>query len=188
MTLRHPVVITSLEEDFKKIGLLKEDEELPEAKGKVDKPMRARRGQGMSMGKTLPKSRGGEVGSGRRSSGKVDQTDEDDMDMEYEELAAQEETENEVAAYAEALEFAEAFARRWDLMEGEDEFILDEEEMEELEALGESVELDGGVLDEEDEAEIAAQYGMTEEDDDEEDDEDEDDEEDDDDEEMDDEE
>lgn len=157
MTLRHPVVITSLEEDFRKIGLLQEaptrepeeamdfdaedeldadsfDEIEDEADGEDVEEGRSFIGK-----KGLPKGKGGKTGTG--SPGK-------NMGTNAIDYGTEDEDEDLDPALAEAIEFAEAHNSEWHAMgrEGIETIHLDEEAMAEMEDLAEEVvELPGGI-------------------------------------------
>jgi hypothetical protein len=144
--MRHPVVITSLEEDFKRIGLLKEG--LPKSKG--GEVGSGSQGHAKNKkGGALPTGSGGEAGSGQKSHksnrdpnhdyGRAEDTDVDDED----------DLSEEEAAYTEAVQFAEDFAEEWDSFDEDDspEIELSSEEMAEFEDIGESVTLDTSVFD-----------------------------------------
>jgi hypothetical protein len=144
--LRHPVVITSITEDFEKIGLIKKDDEtkslqegLPKSSGG---PVGSKKQAHMKGGGgSLPKGRGGPVGSGKKS-----HTSHRSPDHDY---GTTEDVEE--AAYAEAVRFAEEFAEEWDALEGDEGCVdveLSQEEMDDLESMGESFTLAGDVLDE----------------------------------------
>ncbi len=149
--LRHPVVITSITEDFEKIGLIKKTDEtkqlqegLPRSRGgPVGSSKQAHMKGG---GGSPPKSRGGAVGSGKQS-----HTSNRSPDHDYGTTEGVEK-----AAYAEAVRFAEEFAEEWDALDGDGECVdvaLSQEEMDDLESMGESFTLAGDVLDEEDDSE-----------------------------------
>jgi hypothetical protein len=114
--LRHPVVLTTMEEDFRKFGLLKEDEK-----------------SGSSATKTSDDDE--KVGAGDLGGDEFDPNDGLD--------------EEEREALAEAEAFAEEFDEAYEAAGHEGEFILDPDEMAELEELGDSVELPYGVIESE---------------------------------------
>jgi len=157
MYLRHPVVISSLEEDFRKIGIL---------------PKKSlNEGAEMPAG-AIPRGEGGDVGGGtgpkapsvvasggsRPAKGKLPAYgDKPEKADESEEI-------DEDAMIAEAMEFAEDFDNEFRDLADDTEISFAYEDIGELESLGEEIqELPGGIISESDE-----------EDDDEEDDEDDD--------------
>ena len=131
--LRHPVVITSLEEDFRKIGLIKSDG----------------RDEDDSFQNGLMESADDDADI------EVDDDfDEDIEDVEDVEDVEDDDFEEDVEgdgddALAEATAFNETFAQTWKSLgeDGVETVILDESEMAEMETLAEEVvELPAGLL------------------------------------------
>lgn len=174
--LRHPVVITSLQEDLEKIGLA---EPKP---SNLDESYSAH-----TVGKMgLPASQGGEVGSGDnrpvsngsgpgtrdgysvKSGGssflqytvggdELNVQDSSRMDSNHDYGTTEDEddvTEEQVAAYEEAVEFAETFDDDFDSCDEDTEISLSQEQMAELSSMGEATTLSFDVLnlDEDDDA------------------------------------
>lgn len=151
--LRHPVVITSLEEDFEKIGLIKK----PLTEGSKEHSMGA---------KDLPKGQGGETGTGDPGSNTHGEGGPEDMKMGYktggDELTGKQRSpkskgidhgraegveDDDWDPLDEAIAFNEEFDREWAEMGEVRELALDEADMDELDGMAEeSVELPGGVL------------------------------------------
>lgn len=167
MYLRHPVVISSLEEDFRKIGILPKNQ--------------LNEGAEMPAGE-IPRGTGGDAGGGtgpktpstvasggsRPAKGKLPAYgDTPEKADESEEI-------DEDAMIAEAMEFAEDFDNEYQGFSNKSEISFAFEEIDALEALGEEVqELPGGIIsesDEEDDEEEDDEEDDEEEDDDEEDD------------------
>ena len=124
--LRHPVVLTSLEEDFRKFGLIKEDESRDEKNYPDDL-------EG-SPEEQNPVSDTEEAGSEDPFADDESESDDGDLEMgEDEDIVS------------EALEFHESFKARWDQLgvEGVETITLSDEDMEELEGFAEEqAELD----------------------------------------------
>jgi hypothetical protein len=160
--LRHPVVITSLEEDFKKIGLIKEDR-----RSQYDEDFEESYREKTMGAKDLPKGQGGETGTGSPGKNTHSGGSAADLKMGYktggDELTGKQsspkakgidhgttEDDDEFDdPMEEARAFSEAFETDWEAVGEGDEFDMDEEDMSDLEEMSESiVELPGGVLDE----------------------------------------
>jgi len=156
--LRHPVVLTSLEEDFKAIGLIKETP--------------------ASLDEGLPTGQGGEVGSGKqghapnnagdgskfaargstRSSSESQKGHAGLPGIPYtvggDRLNTQSASRKDAnITYAEAVEYDEDFNAFWEANDHREMIELDDAQMEELESMGESFTLDTSILDEDDEDE-----------------------------------
>jgi len=136
--LRHPVVITSLEEDFRKFGLIKDD-------GREEEDLRLTESDDSSDFEE-----------------EVEETTEDEESEETtEDEESEETTEDDEGAMAEAVAFSESFNQTWASLgeDGVETVYLDESEMAELESMAEEVvELPEGIVDDpipEDEAEIS---------------------------------
>lgn len=157
--LRHPVVITSLEEDFKKIGLLKDKKPLEEGDRET------------TMGtKDLPKGQGGETGTGSPGSNTHREGSPSDLKMGYQtggdELTgkqrspkskgidhgqAEDVDEGDWDPLDEAIAFSEAFEEEWESMGEMREFSIDSADMKDLDGIAEeSTELPGGFFSEDD--------------------------------------
>lgn len=151
--MRHPVVITSLTEDFRKIGLIKDE---PLEEGASEKTMGS---------KDLPKGDGGETGTGSPGSNTHKEGGAADMKMGYQSggdrltgkhkppkgkgIDQMEDEDEDFDPIAEAMEYSEAFDEEWDSMGDKSEIDLDEDDMEMFDSMAEDiVELPGGVLDE----------------------------------------
>lgn len=122
--LRHPVVITSLEEDFRKIGLIKSD-------GRDEDDS----------------SRGGLMESADDVEVEDFEVEDDDFGEDVEDDDIEEGVED--AALEEAVAFNESFAETWKSLgeEGIETILIDESEMAEMETLAEEVvELPAGLL------------------------------------------
>lgn len=165
--LRHPVVISSLEEDFRKIGLIKEarredgnfEEELEEAYREK------------TMGpKGLPKGQGGETGTGSPGKNTHPEGGPERMRMGYKvggdkknkppkSAGIDHGTEDvddgwDEEGLAEAYAFAEEFATAWEDMGEGCEVDLDEDDMDLLDTMAEEITtLPVSFLDEEDDEE-----------------------------------
>lgn len=138
--LRHPVVISTIEEDFQKIGLITEAKTAPEETIET-----APEGEEEVAGledldlEDAPEESGVVEVSWLKyqaASDLAEDDDEDDDDI----------TEGEVAAFEEAVQFAEAFDKEWSESDEDSEIVLSQEDMEELEDMGESLGLDFDVL------------------------------------------
>jgi hypothetical protein len=170
--LRHPVVLTSLEEDFQKIGLLKErkSEENENFDEEYQEGYRER-----TVGtKDLPRGQGGETGTGspgkhRRREGSAAQmkmgyqTGGDELnrqsgahkDPSIDYGTTEDDDDDGDGQMSEAAQFAESFNAEWEAMvkAGVEEITLDEDDMAELEDLGEEiVELDPPVSEDDDDS------------------------------------
>jgi hypothetical protein len=180
--LRHPVVLTSMEEDFRKIGLLTEEQAPKETQVGPD---------------GLPEGQGGVAGTGNPGKNKRKEGSASDLTMGYkpggDKLHAQDsgredpsmdygttegdESEDQNTNLAEAARFHNEFVEAWDEMgaAGVPDLILTAEDMKVLEGMAEEVtDLPAGIIAEEDDSEDEED----DEDEDEEDDEDEDEEDD----------
>jgi len=118
--LRHPVVLTTMEEDFRRLGLLKEDKE-----------------SRSSDSQTPDKDEDAGAKGAVNDEGEFVGASGDGLDEEEQE------------ALAEAEAFAEEFDEEYEAARHEGEFRLDLDDMAELEELGDSVELPYGVIESE---------------------------------------
>ena len=137
--LRHPVVISTIEEDFQKIGLITEAKTAPEETVEIA-PEEDEEFAGLEDLdlEDAPEESGVVEASWLQYQAASDlaEDDEDDDDI----------TEGEVAAFEEAVQFAEAFDKEWSESDEDSEIVLSQEDMEELEGMGESLGLDFDVL------------------------------------------
>lgn len=148
--LRHPVVISTIEEDFQKIGLITEAKTAPEETVETAPEDEEVAGLEDLDLEDAPEESGVVETSWLKyqaASDLAEDDDEDDDDI----------TEGEVAAFEEAVQFAEAFDKEWSESDEDSEIVLSQEDMDELEGMGESLGLDFDVLnlDEDDEEEIS---------------------------------
>lgn len=145
--LRHPVVISTIEEDFQKIGLLSEaktDQEPEVEKEETAETAEAAEAktddvelEDLDSDEDSEESGVTETWLNYQAAPTLDEgEDSDDEDI----------TEGEVAAFEEAVQFAEAFDKEWAECEEGSEIILSKEDMDELEGMGESLGLDFDVL------------------------------------------
>lgn len=157
--LRHPVVLTSLEEDFKRIGLIGEDKAAAEEAAPVEEG--------------LPTSQGGEAGSGKQGHKPNNAGDGSKFAAKGSTKSSSESQKGSAGLpgipytvggdrlnpqsgsrkdanidYAEAVEFSEDFDQFWESNGHRETIELTDEEMEELEGMGEGFTLDASWLDE----------------------------------------
>lgn len=157
--LQQPVVLTTMEEDFRRIGLITEAEASPESDDldefefdEDDDEIEEMAARERTIGKkSLPRGKGGKTGTGspgkNRGTSAIDHgTTEDDEDDD----------DDDGEAFAEALAFAEEFAEEWKALgeEGIETVYFDDEGMRAIEAHAEEVvELPPGIVEMEDDDE-----------------------------------
>lgn len=140
--LRHPVVISTIEEDFQKIGLITEAKKAPEETAETAPEEDETVGlEDLDLEDSQEeKEESGVIETSwlsyQSAPALAEDDDEDDDDI----------TEGEVAAFEEAVQFAEAFDKEWSECDEDSEISLSQEDMEELEGMGESLGLDFDVL------------------------------------------
>lgn len=140
MSLRHPVVLTTLEEDFRKIGLLQE----------TAPPEEDVEGAEFNEDEAPEESEGQEPEDVEEDVEEEPEEGSDDVEEDVEEDV--EGSEDDEAAMAEAVEFNEAFNKEWAALgeAGVDDLALDDNDMADLDKMAEDfAELPAGVVEDE---------------------------------------